>query len=220
MILGEVSEKEYLSHCVIGGTMPRLNRIFEEMKVTYGDHKIPDKVLKFVEAKAVKAAKSTAPSAATGRVESRKRKRTGAPKTVAKKRKSSRAAKDPATEEMEESGHEGSAAAPTSAAASTAAGDEDMMGSSVRGLAVLLPPGLLTWPCSHSCLARTRQALGRPTLVMPQPPHQTARWSLLVVLIGLRRLLVWKSRMRSLMDVPLCAASESRVVSHAYAYQR
>ena len=37
MIIGEIFDREYLSHCVIGGTMPRLNCVFEEMKVMYGD---------------------------------------------------------------------------------------------------------------------------------------------------------------------------------------
>jgi hypothetical protein len=32
-ILGEISEREYLSHRAIDGLMPRLNRVFEEMKV-------------------------------------------------------------------------------------------------------------------------------------------------------------------------------------------
>lgn len=59
MILGEVSEKEYLSRRVIGGSMPWLNQVFEEMEVTYGDRKIPDKVLKYVEEKAAKAANSS-----------------------------------------------------------------------------------------------------------------------------------------------------------------
>ena len=36
-ILGEISKREYLSCRAIGGTMPRLNWVFEEMKVKYGD---------------------------------------------------------------------------------------------------------------------------------------------------------------------------------------
>ena len=54
MIIGEISDREYLSRRVIGGTMPRLNHVLEEMKVTYGDQKIPDKILKSIEDKAAK----------------------------------------------------------------------------------------------------------------------------------------------------------------------
>jgi hypothetical protein len=59
MIIGEISDKEYLSRHAIGGTMPRLNWVFEEMKVTYGERKIPDKVLKSIEDKVAKVTKST-----------------------------------------------------------------------------------------------------------------------------------------------------------------
>ena len=57
-ILREISKREYLSHHAISGTMPRLNRVFEEMKVKYGDHRVPKKILKSVEDKAVKTSKS------------------------------------------------------------------------------------------------------------------------------------------------------------------
>lgn len=112
--------------------MPRLNRVFEEMKVVYGDRKVPDKVLKSIQEKAAKAATSVAPPVTTARAELRKRRGTDTLKAVAKKRKSARTAKDPADEEMVESAHEGSIAAPASAAASAAAGDEDLMVSSIR----------------------------------------------------------------------------------------
>ena len=54
-ILGEISKREYLSHRAIGGTMPQLNQVFEEMKVKYEDRKVPEKILKSVEDKAMKA---------------------------------------------------------------------------------------------------------------------------------------------------------------------
>lgn len=63
LIIGEIFE-EYLSRRVIRGTMPRLNRVFEEMKVKYRERKIPENVLKSIEDKAVKAAKSAAPPVA------------------------------------------------------------------------------------------------------------------------------------------------------------
>lgn len=74
MIIGEISEREYLSRRAIGGTMPWLNRVFEEIKVKYGEHKIPEKVLRSIEDKAAKATKSVGLPIAMARAESRKRK--------------------------------------------------------------------------------------------------------------------------------------------------
>ena len=65
LIIGDISEKEYLSHRVIGWTMPRLNWVFEEMEMKYGERKIPEKVLKSIEDKATKAAKSVVLPVAT-----------------------------------------------------------------------------------------------------------------------------------------------------------
>jgi hypothetical protein len=56
LILGEVTDREYLTWRAIGGNMPQLNQVFEEMKVKYGDHKFPKKVLKSIEEKAAKVA--------------------------------------------------------------------------------------------------------------------------------------------------------------------
>lgn len=70
MLLGEISDKEYLSRRAIGGTMSRLNRVFEEMKVQYGEWKVPDKVIRSIEAKAAKAASATAAQQATVQAES------------------------------------------------------------------------------------------------------------------------------------------------------
>ena len=72
IIFGELSDKKYVPHRTIGGTMPRLNRVFEETKVTYGDPMVPDKVLKSVQEKAAKAAKSTVSPAGTAKAVSRK----------------------------------------------------------------------------------------------------------------------------------------------------
>ena len=38
--------------------MPLLNWVFEEMKVKYGDRRVPEKVLKSIKDKAAKASKS------------------------------------------------------------------------------------------------------------------------------------------------------------------
>lgn len=56
LVLGELSDREYLTRRAIGGTMPLLNHILEEMKLKYGDCKVPKKVLKSIEDNAAKAA--------------------------------------------------------------------------------------------------------------------------------------------------------------------
>ena len=47
--------------------MPRLNQVFEEMKVKYGDRRVPEKVLNSIEDKAAKASKSAAALVTTAR---------------------------------------------------------------------------------------------------------------------------------------------------------
>lgn len=47
-ICDEISVKEYLSRRSAAGDMPRLNRIFERMGLTYGPHTVPSKVLQEV----------------------------------------------------------------------------------------------------------------------------------------------------------------------------
>jgi len=79
--------------------------------VNFGERKIPEKVLKSIEDKAVKGAKFAAPPIAMVRDESRKRKEFDASKTVAKKRKLTKNAKHASAEEMAESTHDGSGAA-------------------------------------------------------------------------------------------------------------
>jgi len=108
-ILGEISEREYLSRRTIGGTMPWLNWVFEEMKVKYGDHRVPEKVLKSIEDKAAKASKSAMAPIAMARAESKKRKETDASKAIAKKRKMAKNVMD-AIEEVAESAHDESEA--------------------------------------------------------------------------------------------------------------
>lgn len=104
-ILGEIFEREYLSRCAIGSTMPRLNGMFEEMRVKYGDRKIPKKILKSVEDKATKVSKSTACPVATVQAESKKMMEADALKAVARKRKVAKTAMD-STEEMAKSAHD------------------------------------------------------------------------------------------------------------------
>ena len=109
-ILGEISEREYLSRRTIGGTMPWLNWVFEEMKVKYGDCKVPEKVLKSIEDKAAKASKSAVAPVATAQAKSNKRKKTDTPKAVVKKRKMAKNVVD-AAKEVAESAHDESKAA-------------------------------------------------------------------------------------------------------------
>ena len=55
-ILGEMSDKEYLARRAIVGTMPRLNRVFEEFGIHHEEHDVPTKIHKSLEDKARKAA--------------------------------------------------------------------------------------------------------------------------------------------------------------------
>lgn len=105
LLLGDITDKEYLSRRAIGGTMPRLNRVFEEMKVHYGERKVREKVLRSVEAKAAKAAGTAAAVQATAQAESRKRKGAEPSKAPRKKVKSGRGSKVAASEEAAESAH-------------------------------------------------------------------------------------------------------------------
>jgi hypothetical protein len=102
------------------------------MKVTYGERKIPDKVLKSIEDKVAKATMSTAQPVATLWAKSRKRKGRDSPKAIAKKRKSLKTSQDFAVEEMAESGYDCSATAQASTKAFAAHTDEDLMGSSFQ----------------------------------------------------------------------------------------
>lgn len=42
-ILGDISDRKFL--------VPHLNRVFEELSISYGEHKVPAKVLKSIEDK-------------------------------------------------------------------------------------------------------------------------------------------------------------------------
>ena len=50
-ILGEMSNKEYLACRAIVGTMPHLNRVFEELGIHHEEHEVPAKVQKSLEDK-------------------------------------------------------------------------------------------------------------------------------------------------------------------------
>jgi hypothetical protein len=54
-IVGGITDKEFLAQRAIRGTMPRLNRMFEELGIQHEEHKVPTKVLKSLDNKAKKA---------------------------------------------------------------------------------------------------------------------------------------------------------------------
>jgi len=79
-IVGKISEKEYLERKSALGTMPRFNRVFEELGIEYEDYVIPPDILLGLERK-----KDS--SKAVALAESKKREGGGAVKQLAKKRK-------------------------------------------------------------------------------------------------------------------------------------
>jgi hypothetical protein len=79
-IVGKISEKEYLQRRSALGTMPRFNRVFEELGIEYEDYVVPPDVLLGLE-------KKKDSSKAVAAAEARKRKGGGAVKQLAKKRK-------------------------------------------------------------------------------------------------------------------------------------
>jgi tRNA C32,U32 (ribose-2'-O)-methylase TrmJ len=80
-IAGAMSEKEYLARKSNAGTMPRLNRVFEELGVHHEEYVIPLEVLASIEKKKKKAAAKNVTAVA----ESKKRKGQVGPKVVPKK---------------------------------------------------------------------------------------------------------------------------------------
>jgi hypothetical protein len=80
-ILGEMSDKEYLARKAIAGTMPCLNRVFEEFGIHHEEHDVPAKVHKSFGDKAKKATTKNATTVA----EAKKRKGTGTSKAITKK---------------------------------------------------------------------------------------------------------------------------------------
>jgi hypothetical protein len=166
-ILGEMSDKEYLACRAITGTMPRLNRVFEEPRIHHEEHDMPMKVHKSLEDKARKAAAKNA----TATVEVKKRKGTGAPKVVSKKQKTaaasataSAAASVEADEEVAENVGGGSAFADARmdeehSAASLDPGGDDFVDTALQGMgsgltaepSVMAPmPGVLGYDSSGS----------------------------------------------------------------------
>ena len=70
-LVGKISEREYTSRRVMAGIMPRLNRVFEELGISYQERKVPTEVLSTIE----KKKKRAPPKNPTVEAESKKRKR-------------------------------------------------------------------------------------------------------------------------------------------------
>jgi hypothetical protein len=80
-IVGDISDKEFLTWRSILGTLPQLNHVFEELGIHHEEHKVPVKVLKSIEDKARKAAAKNN----TIEIESKKRRGTSVAKSISKK---------------------------------------------------------------------------------------------------------------------------------------
>jgi hypothetical protein len=87
-IIGKISDKEYLMRRVSRGSMPRFNRVLEELGIHHEEHEVPLEVLATIEEKKRKAATKNVTAAA----ETKKRKGVGASQVAAKKQKTSVAA--------------------------------------------------------------------------------------------------------------------------------
>jgi len=85
LILGEVTEREVTSRQAILGNMPRLNRVFEEMGVHYGERVVVEKEPRRGGRRPAKSVKTSAAPIATQRAEA-KRKREVAPVAGTSKR--------------------------------------------------------------------------------------------------------------------------------------
>jgi len=84
-LVGKISEREYTSRIAVAGTMPWLNRVFEEVGIIYREREVPAEVLASIEKKKKKAyAKNVMAEA-----ESKKRKGVVGSRAPVKKRKKS-----------------------------------------------------------------------------------------------------------------------------------
>ena len=50
-LVGKISEREYTSRMAVAGTMPWLNRVFEEVGIVYREREVPAEVLASIEKK-------------------------------------------------------------------------------------------------------------------------------------------------------------------------
>jgi len=81
-LVGKISKREYTSRMAVAGTMPRLNRVFEEVGIIYWEREVPTEVLASIEKKKKAYAKNV-----TMEAESKKRKGTAVSRAPVKKKK-------------------------------------------------------------------------------------------------------------------------------------
>ena len=123
-LVGKISEREYMSRMAVAGTMPRLDRVFEEVGIVYREREVPVEVLASIDKKKKMAfAKNV-----TAEAESKKRKGAVVARAPAKKKKSGALLIAPA---MSSAGSAGVASA----------GSEDVQSSSVPSVDVRVMSG-------------------------------------------------------------------------------
>ena len=81
-LVGKISEREYTSRRAVAGTMPWLNRVFEELGIIYRERAVPAEVLASIDKKKKAFTKNV-----TAEAESKKRKGTTVTQAPAKKKK-------------------------------------------------------------------------------------------------------------------------------------
>ena len=82
-LVGKISEHEYMSRMAVAGTMPRLNRVFEEVGIIYREREVPAEVVASIE----KKKKKTYAKNVTAEAESKKRKGAAVSRAPMKKEK-------------------------------------------------------------------------------------------------------------------------------------
>jgi hypothetical protein len=83
LIVGKISDRQYLAWKVDGGSMPLLNKVLEELGIQHEEHVVPPEVLTTIEEKRKKAA----PKNAIALAKSKKRKGAGPPRLLPRNRR-------------------------------------------------------------------------------------------------------------------------------------
>ena len=82
-LVGKISEREYTSRRAVSGTMPRLNRVFEELGIIYREREVPAEVLASID----KKKKRISTKNVTAESESKKRRNVAVARAPPKKKK-------------------------------------------------------------------------------------------------------------------------------------
>jgi len=123
-LVGKISEHEYTSRRAVVGTMPQLNRVFEEVGIVYREREVPTEVLASIEKKKKAFTKNV-----TAEAESKKRKGAAVTQALAKKKKKTGALVIAA------------AASSAGSAGVASAGSEDVQSSSVPSVDMRVTSG-------------------------------------------------------------------------------